>query len=266
MSSQPRPSSTRLKTLPEIFRESMDLHMSENLYLSIPAEVTSVDNYESQQSVDVKPLIGTVYSDGDVVNPVNLKNIFVKLPDGGGFSVCIPIKVGDLVTLHWTHRSLNSYLAGDGSQSNEGIDANFQRRDCYVLHGFGTRFNNQSPSKTDFIIKGDNSTVNITPLGVVTIDAKEVNVNCETSTVSAGTSVDVNTPLSTFSSDVKINGKLDVVGEVSSTTGMKAPAYGSLTGTGGTMTIGNITAQSSVTINGKSVEGHDHNNSNNVPF
>ena len=266
MASQERNMIGRIKTVPQIMGETLHSYIKDQVFISLPAIVTKTDDYESKQTVDVKPLLGTIYPDGDIVDPVNLKNLFVKLPSGGGFDICIPIKVGDLVTLHWSHKSLDNFLASSGGQANNDLNNFLSRRDCYVMHGFGTRSNNQSPSATNFIIRGDNSETVITPSGDITTDCNSITINCKTATLNAETSVDVNTPITTFSTDVQINGKLDVVGEVSSEAGMRAPFYGTATGLGGSMTIADIQVLNNVTINGKSVIGHDHNNGANTPF
>ena len=239
MTQQARPFLMRIETTSDVMRKVIDNHFDQNVLLSIPAVVTNNKNYETQQCIDVKALIGTIYPDGDIVNPVNIKNVFVKLPSGGGFDICLPISVGDKVTLHWTHKSLNAFLSGQGEQSNEALEGNFQRKDCYAVHGFGTRFVNQSPSKTNMIVRGDNSETVTTPEGdittaardvtatcrnsiieceeTVTANCKDIVVDCENATVGASVKVVINTPLAEFSTDVLIKGKLDVIGNVDST-------------------------------------------------
>lgn len=250
----------RVKTVPELISNMVDSFVEERLLISMPAIVTKVDNYETQQTVDIKGLIGTVYPDGDIVNPVNIKNVFVKLPSGGGYSIKIPVKVGDLVTVHWSHKSLDAFLSGKGEQVDETLSPVIDRHDCYVMLGFGTRFDNQKPSKTDFIIQGEKNSITLKPSGEIDIQGTDINITASDKVVvNAQTEVDITTPLAKFSQDVEIAGKLDVTGAVESSTGMFSPSYsGPSGGGGGTMTIDSATITTDATIGGISYLGHVH--------
>ena len=228
-------------------------YTAKNIRMTLPAVITNNDKYESEQSVDVKLLIGTKYRDGDRLDGVNIKNVHVRLPSGNDFDITIPCAVGDNVKLSWCFRDLSTWLDGDGAMSYNEDKQNFKLRDCFAELGFGTRRVNQRPSKDNLQIRGRNSLTVITPDGVITTDCKSVTVNCETSTVNASSSVDFNTPIANFSNDVHIKGKLDV------DNGVFSPTYSGLGGSGGVMNVATVNASSNVTINGKSVLGHNHN-------
>lgn len=224
-----------------------------NVRMNVPAVITNNSKYEDEQVVDVKILIGTKYRDGDRLDGVNIKNVYVRLPSGNGFDITIPCAVGDKVNLSWCFRDLSSWLDGDGSITYNEDKQNFKLRDCFAELGFGTRRSNQNPSKDNLQIRGRNSLTVITPEGVITTDCKSVTVNCESSTVNASGNIDFNTPIATFSTDVHIKGKLEV------DNGVFAPTYSGLGGSGGVMTVATVNASSDVVINGKSVNGHNHN-------
>lgn len=262
MSSASRGLSFGIKTIPEIFEESIENYVDQNLYLSVPAVVINTSKYSSQQVIDVKPLIGVVYPDGTEVEPAALKSIFVKLPHGGDFSIQMPIKVGDLVTLHWTHRSLNSFLNGDGSSSLESLEANFQPKDCYATHGFGTRRNNLAPSTTNFVIKGPKSNTVITPEGDITTTCVNSTLSCQTATVNASTSVTITSPISTFNGNVQINGALDVSQTITGMADLNIATDGIF---GGGVTATGVVGGSDLIAGGVSYLGHTHIDSTGNP-
>ena len=94
----------------ELVQQSLADFTREDLFIAIPATVTKVDDYESKQVVDVKPVINDVYEDAEITRAVTLGSVFVKLPSGGGFSIKLPIAVGDLVTLHYAHRDISTTI------------------------------------------------------------------------------------------------------------------------------------------------------------
>ena len=234
-------------------------YTAKNIRMNLPAVITNNSKYEDEQVVDVKLLIGTKYRDGDRLDGVNIKNVYVRLPSGNGFDITIPCAVGDKVNISWCFRDLSTWLDGDGAMSYNEEKQNFKLRDCFAELGFGTRRFNQKPSKDNLQIRGRNSLIVITPDGNITTDCKSVTVNCESSTVNcesstvnASSSIDFNTPTANFSKNVNIKGELIV------TKGVFSPTYSGMDGTGGTMNVAEVNATSDVKINGKSIKGHDH--------
>lgn len=165
MTTTRRPLDIATMSVPELLQKALSDFTREDLYIGIPVVVTDVSKYESKQTVDVTPLINDEYRDEIILNAPTLKSIFVKIPNGGGFSIKLPIAVGDLATLHYTHRNISTFLDGDGSAVDVPIDMVADIKDCYVTHGFGTRNNHQKPSQTDLIIEGNNSLITIKPSG-----------------------------------------------------------------------------------------------------
>jgi len=227
-------------TLPSI-RQRMAEEVGEiidtTIRVSVPAEVTDVSEYTTKQHVDVQVLIGFTKPDGTTVSAPQIKKVFVKLPVGGGFRETYPIKKGNLVTLHWTHRSLNEFLDNGATEVFPDQEDRWELRDCYATVGFGTRNNNSSPDANNYTFKGDNYSKVITPSGDVTISAKDVNNSANTFNYTASTSYTitspetsvnassthtVTSPQSLFNGDVGINGLLQIT---------------SMTGYGGASTV-----------------------------
>lgn len=59
--------------------------------------------------------------------------------------------------------------------------------------------------------------------------------------------------------DIIHTGNQTSTGKIQSDSGMFSPSYSGLGGSGGSMSIGSISAESSIKINGKEINGHDHN-------
>lgn len=174
--------------------------------VSLPAIITSIDDYESNQCLNVKPLIGMTDRNGEEVQPPELKKIFVKVTHGGDFIESFPVKVNGLVTLHWTHRSLNDYISGSGRELSYPIPEDaYDMKDCYITLGFGTKSNNQSPSKDNYKFRTESNTYSlvITPNGDLTEDSNSVALTNKSTTVTTE-SVEITSPSN------KINGPLDI--------------------------------------------------------
>jgi hypothetical protein len=210
---QRRPIDIGTLSTPQIIQKALTDFTREDLYIALPAEVVGVDDYETMQCVAVRGLINDVYEDEAIVQAVKISKVFVKLPAGGEFSQSYPIAVGDLVTLHWAHRNLNTFLDNSGQAVEEPINMVADIRDCWVTHGFGTRSTNQSPSKTDYITKCKNTTITIKPDGTVNIITK-ANVTIETEGEILGkcSKATLDTPLVETTGDLKVGGNLEVVG------------------------------------------------------
>lgn len=207
-------------------------------FKGIPAEIVGVSEYEELQCVDVKFLIDDMYIERDnmVLESMTLKRKFVALQRSGGFSIKQPVAVGDLVRLHWSHRDLGGFLDGDGSSITLNVNELGKRDDFWVELGFGTRKNNVSPSVDNLIIEGPNTTITITPSGDVTV---------KTSGNSSITSAS-----HTINAPTTINNTLTVVGASTLSAGVTVAGVANLPVT--TITGG-------LAIDGKDVQGHDHN-------
>lgn len=205
----------------------------EDLQIAIPAIVTDTSKYESEQCINVKPVVDDVYPDGITIPAIEITNVFVKLQEGGGFKIKLPISVGDKCTLHWSHRDVSAYMNTSGDESvTSYINMIGKSGDCWATHGFGTRGNHQSPSLTDLIIEGENTKITIKPSGEITTETNG-KVTLKTPEYF------VDTPTTTFTGNVQINGDSNVDGKTTCPT---------------------IEASNSLKIAGAEVKQHTHNN------
>jgi len=224
-------------------REQIDNRLTEftrdDLFIAIPATVVKVDEYESKQIVDVQPVFDLQWIDGRIVTASILKKIFVKIEGSGGFYIKFPIALGDLVTLHYSQKSISNWLDTEGSQLTQSVDYVARERDCWVVPGFGTRKVNQSPSQTNFIIQGPNTTITITPTGEVTLDTQgniDITTEGDVSVISTGSSY-LKSSAHTIDTDVQINGNLTVTQTTTSDT---------------------VDATNSLLVDSKEIKDHDH--------
>lgn len=159
-----------IPTVTEVVTQEIKTQVDSKVRVSIPAVVVGVSDYSTLQVLDVRPLVGIVYNDGEELSPPTLKKIFVKLPRSGGFNESYPVKKDELVTLHYTHRSIYGFLSGDGSEFKASEDDKWGLKDCYITLGFGTFGNNISPDPENYRFQttGGEYKKTITPSGDVT--------------------------------------------------------------------------------------------------
>jgi hypothetical protein len=210
---QRKPLDIAVMTTAELIQKKLTDFTREDLYIAIPAVVTSIDDYESLQCVNVKPLINDVYDSdtGKIVEARTIKKVFVALYEGGGFKIKLPVAVGNKGRLFWSHRNITDFLAGDGSAVDEPIEMIADMNDCWFEIGFGTRSNNQSPSATDLIITNDNITTTYKPDGNLSIvTAADIYAECVNAIIKCSTKATVDSPESEFTGNVTIKGVLTV--------------------------------------------------------
>ena len=202
MTSPNRSIDLSIQSVPEIMQKSLVDFTREDMYIGMPATVVNVARYEDEQVVDVKPVINDVYEDDQLVRAVTLRSIFVKIPHGNGFSFKLPIAIGDLVTLHYCHRDISTFLDGQGKDMDADISLVADIRDCYITHGFGTRNVNQKPSKDNVELTGPNTSIIITPDGTLTTTTTKAIIKAD--------EYEVDAALTTFKQDVIFEKSIDV--------------------------------------------------------
>ncbi|AUR92163.1 hypothetical protein NVP1170O_050 [Vibrio phage 1.170.O._10N.261.52.C3] len=261
------------KSLNENIMQRVAEFTRENLFIGIPAVVEGVQDYESKQCVDVRPLINDVYftKNNTIIQASILRKVFVKLTEGGGFKIKVPVHKGDLCTLHWSHRDIGKFLQGQGEAVDVDISSVAELNDCWVELGFGTRNSHQNPSVDNLIVEGEATTITITPSGEVTVNTsgtsylKSSHHTIDTDTTITGNLVvKQNTTTegdNTTNGNTQTDGTTTSTGLLTATAGVQAPSYGGIGGAGGTMTIDSATITTDATIGGISYAGHIHTDS-----
>lgn len=78
----------------------------------LPAKIVKV---HGNQRIDVQPTLKTRYRDGTVVDLPVIQQVPVNMPVGNGWSIKLPIAVGDAGMLIFSDRSLSAWKASNGA-------------------------------------------------------------------------------------------------------------------------------------------------------
>ena len=219
----------------DIFTRLFKHGLNSSIYTSLPAEVISTDTYESEQTVDVKPLINKVYEDGVILALPAILAVPVVLPGAGNGVLTFPVKVGDTVLIVFSMRSLDEWLEGDGTSRTPVDVRTHYHNDAIAIPGLCTKKSHLTPSTTDVELKflaedksvlssikmkpGGDLTVdtkkdlvatvggsaNVTATGNATISATNVNVTATTTTT-------ITSPVINLVGNVNVTGNLGVTG------------------------------------------------------
>ena len=235
--------------------------LKQNNYKSIPAIITGVDSYEKHQCVSVEFLIRDIFNkkDATILESVQLEKVFVRLPKFGGWKFKYPVKKGNEVILHWSHKDLSKFLDGDGSSVSQSITEVGEIEDCFVELGFGTRKNHNSPSLDNLILMQDATSITITPEGNITTTT-DGNVY----TIAKGTHFLKSEHLTidnsvTINKNLLVKGTTESTGIITATAGVHASTYAGLSGGAAAFAV-DIGVTGTVTINGVVVNNHTHTN------
>ncbi len=244
----------------------------QNLYISIPARVVNVDDYETLQCVDVKPVINDTYTmhDLETLQSITMRKVFVKHTSGGGFDILPPVEKGGLVTLHWPHRDISTFLDSDGTEDvDQPVEWIAQMEDCWATLGFGTRREHQNPSQKNLLIRGPKTLVTITPEGHITTEtAGDVKIIAEGSSYlkSSHHTIDTDVTITkslvvekdtTTDGNTLTKGTTTSQGAVEAQAGVFASAFAGIGGAAATFEV-DMGITGTVTINGVNVNLHTH--------
>jgi len=141
------------------------------VYTVLPAKVTNVSQFNSQQVINAVPLIGRRYEDGTYLEPQEIYNIPVMFPSAGGGILSFPIKKDDGVLLLFSMRDLDNWEDSNGVDTLPPYSSrNHAMTDAIAIAGLYTKNNNLHPNPTDVEIKFAGSSIKMKPNGDVVED------------------------------------------------------------------------------------------------
>ena len=252
---------TRELGFQEILSNAIDYYTA-NMYTSMPGIVISV-NMDAMR-VDVQPALNIRNEDGDesIPRPVII-NVPLQLPvsDLGGLT--FPISAGCPVELRWSMRGLDKWKRGNGMPDSPSDLRTFDIRDCIATPGIyplplsknssGSRSNAHSPNDVVLVHNigsGSEVEIRLKPNGDVLINSPtKVTINCQDAEINADSSTKVST------GDFTVESSTFTI-----TTGTYA-----MTATDSATSTGNLEWSGDITLNGTSIDGHDHGNVQNGP-
>jgi len=238
------------------------------LYSCIPAKITSVDKL-SVGLVNVEPTINTRRSDGSVIEFAEYLEIPLSVysANGGLAKITMPVKVGDTVTLLYSQRDTEQYLAGDMSKVYDSEALRVMGE--YPVVAIPCSYTEAKPIEVDpdnVVLQNDKIITVMKPDGEQTTDNEiinqtfaangDVSLSNETVTVEYKNSGDISITNGDCTVEIKAGGDTSVVtsgkvdvqadGNITATTSANIEA----TAASATVTAATITLEGNVTVTG----------------
>ncbi len=229
------------------------------LYSCIPAKITSVDKL-SVGLVNVEPTINTRRSDGSTIEFAEYLEIPLSVysANGGLAKITMPVKVGDTVTLLYSQRDTEQYLAGDMSKVYDSEALRVMGE--YPVVAIPCSYTEGKPIEVDpdnVVLQNDKILTTMTPEGDQTTENETVKVEYLNSGDVTITNGDCTIEIKAGGdTSVVTSGKVDVQadGNITATSGgnIEATATGNLeaTAASATVTAATITLEGNVTVTG----------------
>ena len=133
-----------------------------SLRVMLPAVVLAVD---SPGTVDVQPTLKSRYIDGTLKDLPAIKMVPVSMIQGAGYSIKVPVAVGDTGYLVFCDRSLDAWLAGSGGIVDPQDSRQHYIADAVFVPGLVTFSNQVTDSTTDLVITNGTSVIRLESAG-----------------------------------------------------------------------------------------------------
>lgn len=156
-------------SLAKVIEDAIENRLS-SLNTMLPGKVVAVDVAKGKCSV--QPLIKRKYADGTVKDLPVIANVAIANYRAGKAFITLPVKVGDMVEVRFSQRSLDIWLSKGGSV--DPLDPRkFHISDAVAYPGMYP-FSDPPAGATadDVVIKNDTTTVIIKPSGEVQVTAQ----------------------------------------------------------------------------------------------
>lgn len=127
---------SRSPTGPEVLRQAIEYFLQDT-HTMLPGRFEDYDPVE--QRATVKPLVQRrvlTEDGGEFLEPIPvIPDVPVHFPSVAGFVMTFPVKQGDFCMLFFAERSIDTYLAGDGSDSDPNDFRMHDLTDCVAMPG-----------------------------------------------------------------------------------------------------------------------------------
>lgn len=197
--------------------------LQSQIYTTLPAVVTDNSEYQSTNTITVRPLIDYQHSDGGISECPTIYNVPVVNPSAGGGLLSFPIQVGDTVLLQFSMRDISEWLEGSGEATVEPTMRVHDQSDGIAVIGLYTKNSHLQPDPKDVVLKFKDNSITLKDDGnievvtkskfSVTNDAEElINVLSEAIEAIANTTVSTiygATPLNAKAQILSIKNRLD---------------------------------------------------------
>lgn len=156
--------SQKTPTLTGLFKE-LKKSLSDELKVSMPAEIISIKEYKGKQKIDVRPYFKNKYPDGAELDMPIIYNVPVANLRSESAIISMPLKKGGKVMLLFSDRSLEKWLSS-GKRQNPEDTRSHHISDAIAYPGLYP-FSESIPlaNDTDIFIKNENLEIRVKPNG-----------------------------------------------------------------------------------------------------
>lgn len=163
----------------------VEQYVEEHVYTSIPCKVLSVDNFQSDQTIDIQPQIINTFKDSRNIELPPILDVPVIFPSAGGGILSFPISVGDTVLAVFSMKSIEDWM--DSREEDRVFTPSDKRtysiNDAIAIAGLYSRQTNLNPNPTDVELKFKGSSVKIQEDGVIVLENSSGSVTIESDSV-----------------------------------------------------------------------------------
>ncbi len=189
---------SRTPGLAEVIKVALDSAFN-SLYVSIPGRITKYEKEHSRATV--KPLVKRRLQNPDGTELLEelppIPGVPVHQLRAGGFILSAPAKEGDLVTLLFADRSIDAWLAGDGSDTDPNDFRTHDLSDAVAILGLTPFGQIPERQKSESMVVGSEE-----GLGVAFFKKDTVNFGAEDAKDSATLDSKVQAELKRLAADV----------------------------------------------------------------
>ncbi len=246
----------------DVIRSQVD-RLLEGVYTMIPAIVKTYNSTTQTASTQLA-ISQNIVNDSEFVAASVMDEVPIMFPFGDTFRMGWNLKKGDNVMVLFSMRSLEEWEGSDGSKPVVPFS---QRRhsnsDAIALAGLlpsvtrdeKYKDNPHIADKETYIVfnNGSDGLFIGTDKDVTITAAGNVNVNCVTANINASSNIELNSPTTHCTGQLKVDGAISAGGLISSAVDVAAPMAYSVTYGMGIMSQGSILATT------KSLKDHTHN-------
>lgn len=230
------------------------------VFTAMPARVLKADL--SEQKVDVQLLQNRLNTDDTSTERPPILSVPLMFQGSKSSQFSFPVSAGDTVLIVFGMRDIDRFKAGSSQAHDPRTNRKYNRQDAIAIPGlfsFNQARNNPSKHSLDHstddavvvsnIGTSNENEVRLKASGDIIINSpSKVEVNCTTAEVNASESVTIDTPETTVTGSLRVEGMLTYVA--------------GMTGSGGSSTAtitGDVVVTGEVVSNGVVLDSHTHN-------
>jgi len=243
-------------TLPDLV-EAIVEHSLWDLHTCLPAKIITIDY--AQQKATVQPLIKERNRDAKANDkglqdmPV-IQGVPVVFPSANTGILTFPIKAGDIVLVVFAERSVDNFVFSDGAKPVDPDD--FRKHnytDAFCIAGLYPfkkalgidpsdavlRMNVGTDKECKIALKPNGDVVVDTPTKFIVNAANQVEVNTEVANINASESVTIDSPQTTMTGELRVDGGVSIGSDVQTDAGFSGNTH---------VHIGNLSKPTSVFV------------------